>query len=155
MKRVILAGLLGVLFTTAAHAESSSFSRLMALGQSVQCSFAKPDGSQSGTIYVSAGKLRGDMQVREGNTTYPMYMIRDAQKMYTWGGPMGENQGMIMPIGMGRSPMGGPQTANMDEEMDFTCQSWSADAGKFEPPSDVQFQDMAQLMGAYAAAAGQ
>ena len=157
-KTVVILLLIGLsagtaLAATTAYAETNSFSGLMAAGQSVECSYTKADGSQNGTIYIGPEKLRSDMQISEGGSTFPMHMIRDAQKMYTWGGPMGEKQGMIMPANMA-GPMGGPQTANMDEEMDFSCRPWAADEAKFEPPSDIEFQDMGQLMGAYAAASG-
>ena len=152
MKRIMFV-FFSFAITSTAYAESSSFTRLMAAGQSVECSFEKKDGSQKGTMYVAGEKLRGEFLMKEGGSEYTMHMIRDTEKMYTWGGPMGEGQGMIMPVSMqGRSPMGGPQTANMDEEMDFTCKPWSADAGQFQPPSDVTFQDLGALMSGLAAA---
>ena len=147
MKRVLFV-LFSFVFISSAYAESSTFSKLMAAGKSVQCDFQKKDGSQKGTIYVSEAMMRGDFQVKQGATEYPMHMIRDPQNMYTWGGPMGEGMGMVMPAAMGQSgsPMAGSQSNNMDEVMDFTCQDWTADPSKFETPPDVTFQDLSQFM---------
>lgn len=154
MKRLLFV-LFSFVFVSSAYAESSSFTRLMAAGQNVECEFQKNDGSQKGTLYVTGDKMRGEFMMKQGGSEFPMHMIRNTEKMYTWGGPMGEGQGMIMPANMqGNSPMGGPQTANMDEEMDFTCKPWSADSSRFEPPSDVQFQDMSEMMSALAAQMG-
>ena len=145
MKKLLVG--LSILLTAApAYAASSSFADLIAAGQSVECSYSKPDGT-SGTIYTAQGRLRGEMLVREGGSTYPAHMITDGQKMYMWGGPMGEKQGMVMSVNpSGAGPMGGPQTADLNAQMDCTCKPWPVDASKFDPPSDVQFQDMAAMM---------
>ncbi len=149
MKRLMFV-LCSFVFVSSAYAESSSFSRLMAAGQSVECSFEKNDGSQKGTMYVAGEKLRGDFLVNQEGSEFPMHMIRDTEKMYTWGGPMGAGQGMVMPTNMqGGNFMGTPMpttAANMDEEMDFNCKPWSADASQFELPLDVTFQDFGALM---------
>ncbi len=153
MKRVLFV-LFSFVFISSAHAESSSISRLMAAGRPVECSFEKKDGSQSGTVYVAQEMMRGDFQMKQDGTEYPMHMIRDPQNMYTWGGPMGEGMGMVMPASMASqgSPMAGQQSANMDETMNFTCQAWTVDASKFETPADVTFQDLSQFMGQIAQA---
>ncbi len=146
MKRLLLV-LFSFVFVSSAQAESNSFGRLMAAGQSTECTYVNPDGSGSGTVHLAGGKMRMDMQVNENGATYPMHMIHDSQRMYSWGGPMGEGQGIIMPANMGgANPMGNSQQTNMDEEMDFTCSPWAGDPSQFEPPSDVTFQDMSQLM---------
>jgi len=148
MKR-FLPVLLSVICVSPAFAESSSFTRLMAAGQNVECKFQKADGTQSGTIYVAGEKMHAEVLMVQ-HTDEPMHMIRDMEKMYTWGGGMGEGQGIIMPANMqGGSFMGTPMptsSANMDEEMDFDCKPWTADSSQFVPPSDVAFQDMEQMM---------
>ena len=155
MKRILLV-LFSFVSVSSAYAETSSFTRLMAAGQSVECEFHKNDGSQRGTIFVAGEKMRGEFIVQQGSSESPMHMIRDTEKMYTWGGPMGETTGMVMSSEMGKAsgPLGGMQTTNMDEEMDFTCKDWPADESQFQPPADVAFQDMGQLMAGLAAAQG-
>lgn len=146
MKRILYV-LFSFAFVSSAYADSSTFANLIAAGQTVECTFEKADGSQKGTIYVAGEKLRGEFFMNQNGSTYPMHMIRDTEKMYTWGGPMGEGQGMVIPANMrGGNPMGGPSATSMDEEMDFTCKPWAADPSQFTPPSDVAFQDLGQLM---------
>ncbi len=146
MKKLFV-GLLMVFAAVPAYAESTSLAELMASGQPVECSFSKPDGSQSGTIYTAQSKMRGEFLVNEGGSTYPMHMISDGQTMHMWGGTMGEKQGMVIAVNPSGAPSPmGPQVANMNEEMDFSCKPWPVDSAKFTPPSDVQFQDMAKMM---------
>jgi hypothetical protein len=147
MKRLLFVSFI-LLSATPAQADSSSFTRLMAEGRSVECSFQKFDASQKGTIYIDGGQMRMDSMVNDRGTEKSMHMIRRDEKMYTWGESM-EGRGIIMSASMGEAggPMGGmTQGQNMDEEMDFTCQPWSRDESKFEVPSDVEFMDFAQMM---------
>ena len=143
MKKVFLV-LAALCLASSAQAETNSFSALMAAGVPVECDFQKTDGSQSGTVKLAGGKMRMDSTDSNGL----VHMIRDDANMYVWGDQMGAGMGMIMPAQMGGGaggPMGGPQV-DMEEEMDFTCKPWPVSGDSFEPPSDVQFQDLAAMM---------
>ena len=117
---------------------------LIASGQSVACNFQKQDasGSQSGTVYVAQNKMRGEFNVSDPSSgNFLMHMINDGEYSYSWGGPFGENQGMKMKAsaGQGASRRQGP---DLQEEMEFDCQPWTADAVQFTIPSNVQFMEM-------------
>ena len=146
--RLFLLALFSFLILSPAYAQTGSFDSLIRAGNSVECSYSKNDGSGGGTLFVADQKLRGEIQVNEHGQSYPMHMIHKDGLMYSWGGPMGEKQGMLMHVDPSRMANTGPGTAaqNMQEEMDFTCKPWSADVSQFEPPSDVEFMDMSQMM---------
>ena len=135
-----------------AHAEltKSSMALLIASGQSVACTYQKQDadGSQKGTIYVAQDKMRGDIDVTGKDGTFPMHMIREGEWMYTWGGPMGDAQGMKMKVPPpGAAPAGHAQGPDINEEMTMDCNPWPVDAGKFAMPSNVEFMDLGAAMG--------
>jgi hypothetical protein len=132
------------------HAEmiKSSLEELVASGQPVSCTFSKAleDGSQSGTVYVGTSKMRGDMQVTSSEGSFPMHIIRDGDWTYTWGGPLGDNQGVKLKASTAQREVGssvdGP---DMAEQMDMECQPWSVEESRFEIPSDVQFMELGSL----------
>lgn len=149
--------LLGALAVTApAHAEMNSLARLLTLGQNQQCTYQKTDddGTQSGTIYLADGKMRGEIQTA---TSGMMNMLREGDWQYMWGDALGAGQGIKMPASAansGRNPQGQQQGPDFNEEMDMQCQAWSADASKFTLPADVQFMDLGAMMPGMGAAGG-
>ena len=120
------------------------------------CDFTKnaENGTEKGTVYVAENKMRGEFEISGPDGTFPMHMIHSGDWMYTWGGPMGESQGIRINTAQARANAnrrGGP---DMDEEMDFSCQPWSMDPSKFDVPSGVQFQDFGQTIPQLGAATG-
>lgn len=135
---------------SSAFAESTqnSMAALLASGQSVTCTYSKTDETptQQGTIYVAEERLRADVTVTEADgTAMPVHMIREGEWMYTWGGPMGESQGMKMKAAGAAAP--GHQGPNMDEQMTMDCQPWTADNSKFQVPSGIEFHELGIGMG--------
>ena len=134
---------------------ASSLQKLIASGQSVACSYETSDdqGSQKGTVYVAQDRMRGDFDVTTADGAFPMHMIREGEWMYTWGGPMGEAQGMKMkvppPGAAGSKRTQGP---DMNKTIDMDCNPWPVDAGKFSLPSNVDFMDLGEAMGGMGAA---
>lgn len=134
----------------AAQAETTSMARLMALGQDVTCTYEKNDeqGRQDGTIYASNNKLRGEINMTTAEGTYLMHMVREGDTHYMWGGPFGENQGMKMQVSAAdaQNLQGRRQGPDVNEELNYDCHAWSADPSMFVVPSDIQFNDMSQMI---------
>ena len=134
----------------AAEPTQSSLSKLILSGKTLACSYEKTDenGTQKGTVYIAQNRMRGDFDVTTKNEgTFPMHMIHEGEWTYTWGGPMGETQGMKMktpPPGANRGPGQGP---DMDEDMKMDCKSWPPDGDKFTPPAGVEFHELGGMMG--------
>jgi hypothetical protein len=121
----------------------ASAEQLMRSGKSLKCSLASNENgeAQEGSVYISAGKMRGDFEVTENGETYDGHMVQDGEWVYSWGGPMGEVQGIKMRAGASGGPAG-PEGFDASEEMSMDCMEWQPDASKFETPSEVQFMDM-------------
>ena len=140
----------------AAVGESASvgatFAELVAMGQSVECTFSYDDGAgnvSSGTVYM-AGKdrIRGDFMVSSPAAT-EMHLIRTDGYTYIWGPalPQGvkaavtaENEGDLFDT----------ETGAVDPNTQYTCVSWSVDASKFTLPSGVPFLDVEAMLEAAA-----
>jgi hypothetical protein len=78
---------------------------------------------------------------------YTMHTINDGEWNYTWGGPLGETQGVKMKIAAAPTAnvnSSGQQNVNFDEELDYSCAPWNADATFFSVPSGVVFRDLAR-----------
>ncbi len=138
---------------------NSSLAKLIAAGQSVACSYEKNDqgGLQKGTFYVAQNKMRGDMEVSQpGEGTFPMHMIHEGDWTYTWGGPLGEKQGMKINTAAVQAKRGPhAQGPDLNEEISLDCQPWPVDASKFNPPADVQFNELGWgMLGTPSAAGG-
>ena len=137
-----------------AHADTTSLAKLFSTGQSVACTYEKTDenGKQAGTIYVANKKMRGQIEVSSSEGTYPMNILKTGDWQYMWGGPLGETQGMKMPVSAASSHQSphakhGP---DINEDMNYQCKPWPADESKFVPPSNVQFMEMGNMMPAAA-----
>lgn len=131
--------------TTSAPAAKKSLKDLMALGQSQQCGFTDPTGN-SGTMYVSGGKSRGDFTSDAGGTAVQSHMIYDGQSLYIW--MDGQTQGYKSTLDTA-TPTGSPSTpGTMDanQAFDYDCSSWVTDASLFTPPTGIEFLDASAMM---------
>ena len=86
--------------------------------------------------------MRGDFDVTTQEGSFPMHMIHEGEWSYMWGGPMGEGQGMKMKTPPPGAKARGPHGPDMNEEMNMDCRPWPIEAGKFSPPSNVEFHEM-------------
>ena len=129
---------------------SKSLRDLMAAGGSQKCEF-KDDEGNSGTSYISGGKVRTDYTTLVEGVETSGHMILDGNTMYTW--MDGENQGFMMtfdPEDVNDEDV--PETAgdgasvDLDEETDYTCSPWTVNASFFSPPSNVDFQDFSSFI---------
>lgn len=118
------------------------------IGKNQMCKVSYPDGNGSGTVYVSGDKVRGDFNIQAESQTMNTHMIQGGQEIYMWND--GSNQGTKIKIDPNQptpsAPAGQPQTADLNQEVDYSCNNWSPDESKFRVPTDVQFMDMSQMM---------
>jgi hypothetical protein len=127
----------------------SSARKMMESGKSMSCDFRNQDGygTQDGTIYFSKGKMRGDFTMQQqGMGTFESHMIRDKEWQYTWGGPMGESQGMKMRADAFESQGKKKKGFDTDKEVDMDCREWRENPSVFTPPSNIAFSDTTQAM---------
>ncbi|MDD3486990.1 MAG: hypothetical protein PHF35_01255 [Candidatus Moranbacteria bacterium] len=137
---------------------SGSMKDLLAKGGSLKCAYSNSDGkfSSSGTTYVADGKIRSDVTSQAGDSsqTTAHVIIADGW-MYSWnegnasGMKINIEEAQNMPSSGENSP-GAPAPApaenQLDEKMDFDCESWKADDSMFSVPTEVDFVDQSKIM---------
>ena len=128
---------------------TGSLDDLFGLGRNLTCTFERADefGTMTGTVYVAGENVRADFNVvRPSGEEFDTHTITDDNWIYTWGmGPFGELGTKIRVSNVDDVEQTGEQqggTPNLDEEVSYKCSSWSVDGGMFNPPSDVEFQDL-------------
>ncbi|MFC1624947.1 hypothetical protein ACFL15_01070 [Patescibacteria group bacterium] len=159
---VVSISLTGCLKKKASEEElfSGSFFDLMKLGKNTKCTFSdvSEDGESEGTIYIAGKKSRNDLYASaEGGEDFESHTIIDGEWMYTWSNV--QEQGTKMKLSefdMEKEDFEMPTAAEMKEaygeyqdvkkETNFKCRAWIPDNSKFNPPSDVEFVDMSQMM---------
>ncbi len=126
----------------------ASAEQLMRSGKSLKCSVSSTEngGAQEGSIYISAGKMRGDFEVSDPNgETSDAHMLQDGEWVYTWGGPDGGTQGTKMHVDASAGA-GASDRFDTAEEVNMDCMEWQPDAARFEVPAGVGFMDMTGMM---------
>ncbi|MBU2036780.1 hypothetical protein KJ866_01050 [Patescibacteria group bacterium] len=148
---------------------SGSLMDLIKKGDSIKCDFEGEDesGSYSGIAYFSEGKARQDMETVEGTEKTDMHVILNGGWTYFWSSDQ-PGQGTKVYVDLSQQ-----EEAEMNKRLEenrakltiynqasqdgdsYKCSPWQADNLVFEPPTDVVFQDMAELTGIIEQSTGQ
>jgi uncharacterized protein YxeA len=135
---------------TQVQSEKSSIKSLLASGSTRKCTYSvDQDGYKSeGTIYVANNKMRGDFTALIDGKETMSHMINDSATSYMWTDGVG--QGMkfsISPEDVNSDQYKSAKTGavNLDQNYDFSCDSWVVDTSKFELPSNVQFSELPKI----------
>ena len=139
---------------------SGSFMDLLGKGKNIKCTFNddNENGRSDGTIYVSGKKSRNDIYVEvEGEEKIEYHTIIDSEYMYTWSSL--EEQGTKMKFSEledSTEDFDTPSASEMKDaygefrdvqkETNFKCMPWIPNNSKFNPPSDIEFVDMTEMM---------
>ncbi len=132
---------------------SGSLKSLLALGQDLICDVAyqdpQSDNRTEGTTYLAGERVRGDFTIEQQGAVYRMSTIHDGSYVYTWGqGPSGE---MAMKFAIDERSQATVDESNdlfeSDDAVEYACAPWVVDPGRFVPPSDIEFQDMSDILG--------
>ncbi len=127
---------------------SGSLQSVLSRGGNYTCTFttistAAGSGSKSsGTIYVSAGKTRGDFSAttNTGATTM-VHIIRSGSTSYTWvaGQPTGSKAAITPTSPTITNPSGGSITQDQFANVSWDCHAWLPDVTQFVPPPSIKF----------------
>src|SRR3989344_7539153 len=133
---------------------SGKFADLINAGRSMECTFSgETDGYKTtGTVFVAGKNMRGDFNSESKGKMMDSHMIQNGETIYSW--TTEPKQGMMMKItkedqaGDLDESNTGPNKSfeDMDKNYDYQCKNWSGDQSKFQPPSDIQFQDLSVMM---------
>lgn len=136
-----------------ANSAPKSLKDLLTAGVAQKCTFSmtQESGNQSGTTYITNGKLRGDFTSQANGKTMETHMIVSGNTSYVW--QEGEKEGFKSSFDPSTSVSGSEAqsastTASLDfnKQGDYKCSAWVVDESMFTPPSDVKFNDFSQLM---------
>jgi hypothetical protein len=136
--------------STGVMSQKQSLRSLLGLGTSQICEFSDNASGSSGKVYVSSGKMRGDFATVVNGEVTSSHMYSDGQTMYIWmeGSEMGYKNSIASAETPAVNPTGTQTSANFDinQQVDYKCQSWTADESMFILPSGVEFKDLSTLM---------
>lgn len=127
--------------------EVKSLRDLWTLGNNQTCTFSDTTTGNNGVVYVSSGSMRGDFTSMVNGTSTDSHMIVAGDAMHMWvdGQPSGFKSSLTQLENLGSNPSA-PKTVDLDQQVDYDCNSWSVDASKFAVPSDIEFMDMSAMM---------
>lgn len=124
---------------------------LIATGKDQKCTFSESNdiSSSSGTVYFSKGKMRGDFEAvtKAQGIKVISHMVVDGDTSYVW--TENPKQGFKMGISEMEGTQGSSNTSqsvDINQELDYDCDSWSPDSSKFELPTDITFNSIADMM---------
>lgn len=139
---VVVVGLLGYLFLgngafNFSSLGNTSLRSLLTSNTAQKCSF--DNGQTSGTIYVSAGRMRGDFSSKTGEAASKSHMVISNDIAYVW--VDGITQGYRMPF-ESLSASSSTQASggiDADAKVAANCGPWASNDSLFSLPSNVSF----------------
>ncbi|MCL4366934.1 hypothetical protein M1563_02085 [Patescibacteria group bacterium] len=127
---------------------------LLTMSQPQVCTYSNnsDNSSMSGTAYVAGGKMRGDFSTSTGTSNMSGHVIVDGNNSYIW--TDGSTTGFKMTINQTvptTTPSPSNQTANLNQQVTYSCSAWTEDSSKFNLPTDINFTTMALPTGSASA----
>lgn len=125
-----------------ANSSQGSLKSLFASGKSQKCTFNNTSTDTTkvdGTVYVAAGKVRGDFQTTSNGTPLSSHMIIDSQTSYIWTDMSKQGFKMAIDTNQQTNTAANNQGPNMDQNVNYSCQGWSVDNSVFTLPADITF----------------
>lgn len=136
--------------TTSETAFSGNLFALASRGGDWECTWAseQDDVDLDGTVFVSNGMFRSDVEISGPGLSATAHAIGDGQFVYSWSDGMTTGVRMQAPPGgAGALETAGTNADNLQfiGEYSYDCDPWTADAGVFALPSGVTFVEAAQV----------
>lgn len=122
---------------------------LMDRGKSMKCTYTQEvegGGTATGVVYMADKNARIEITTNEGTGhAGKMYAIIDQKWTYNW--VEGSSQGFKMTLEASEPGEKNEETiSNMTKEIEFECKSWKKDNSKFKVQTNIEFQDMSEMM---------
>jgi hypothetical protein len=143
---------------------SGSLKDLMARGADTQCTWSSTnEGAKiGGTVYVSGTKFYQEFSSTDSKNGSELksYILNDGTWIYQWsalskvGTKMKmdevkklaeEAQKKISNDAIDKQDVEN-NNVNLDNEFDYNCQKWTVDVSRFQLPTDIQFNDLSQML---------
>ncbi|KKQ75548.1 MAG: hypothetical protein US96_C0009G0006 [Candidatus Woesebacteria bacterium GW2011_GWB1_38_5b] len=128
-----------------------TISDLLKSGESTQCNFNYTDegGSTAGVVYIDQDRMRGDITTVVDETEQEINIIRKENINYIWGSAFPDNSGLMFESKVEDIETNEQYRQYFDSEkkIDYSCGSWTVDESAFNPPTDVEFNDLPGMVG--------
>lgn len=141
--------------------QKKSLFDFLSMTGSLKCTFSEKDESNSGTVYVGAGKMRGDFKSQNEGKTEQMHMANDSKFVYIW--TDGQKTGYKMSLdtvknsmmqikndNSGANASSGEQTpsgtVNFKKQSNYSCSPAAVNTSLFTTPQDITFTDFSTMM---------
>ena len=124
-----------------------SLKALMAMNSAQECTFqdATDTATSQGTVYFGTGKMRGDFVAVTEGQTFNSHMIVQGTDVYVW--TDGMNSGFKTSVDeTAETQTDNTQTVDFDKQVDYKCNPWAIDNGRFELPTNVTFNNFGTMM---------
>lgn len=134
-----------------------SFASLLALGQSVKCTYSGtlPSGKTFGSFYTDGNQhFRIETTHATDQGALTLNTINDGGYTYSWGeGPAGM---VAVKVADNKSPAStssaetetpsiSPENVDLNTSISYSCNPWSGEPSFFKPPAGVEFMDMSEM----------
>lgn len=130
--------------------EKTTLKNFMSMAGSQKCEFSDVETGSSGNVFIADGKMRGDFSSNMGGKVTSSHMINDGKDIYIWMDDQATgfktSLTAIEEMSNQEGVTGVNQTVDLNKQVDYKCESWSADQLKFAVPVEVKFQDMGAMM---------
>lgn len=125
--------------------QSGSLRQLLSGGVAKKCTYTS--GTTQGTVYVSGGKMRGDMRTTTNDENVVSHVIVDGTTSYIWMDGQTTGYKMSWDTTTPAPTSGAGQTGfDPDSSVDYDCGVWATDASMMAMPAGVTFTEMGKLV---------
>ena len=130
---------------TTSASQKKSLRDLIGLGTNQQCTFTDTAGN-SGTMYIDAGRSRGDFVSTVNDASVTSHMVYNGQSLYIW--MDGESQGFKSTLEAVSDAFSTNTQQSMDvnQPVDYQCSALVSTTVSFTPPADVEFVDASSFL---------
>tara|TARA_B100000745_G_scaffold298199_1_gene246414 strand:- start:422 stop:1066 length:645 start_codon:yes stop_codon:yes gene_type:complete len=135
---------------------SGSFLSLMERDENIACTFTSDtEGTKSaGMFYYSDGKYRVESETETDGMTFTSNMIGLEDKSYIWGtSPQGDIALVVANDAVDAEESAREfadrqeeSTIDLEEGVVYNCNPWQPVPALLEPPSDIEFMDMQEML---------
>jgi len=117
---------------------TGTFAELMARVGSWKChaKATHEEGASEGDVYMDGGNIRGDFVATMSGRTVNTSFVTKEGYIYTWSDLL--PQGMKVKVDAAAGTAGG-QGIDPSTPVEYSCEVWIAEQGKFELPSGIEF----------------
>jgi len=128
---------------------------LLKLNRDIKCTFKSEseDGTTLGVTYVTGGKTKTEVEIKNDDMNIKSYSILDGDWIYTWTSE--SNQGTktnlkemegVIDEDTDDNTAESSDYYNQYHEFDYKCTSWSPDESLFDLPENIEFVDLSEMV---------